>query len=55
MNQAEMNVFVTTLEGIDWIIRGSNGIDPLVLAMVVILPLSAGTVVILVVFIKRRK
>jgi len=51
MNQTEMNVFVTELEGIDT----TNGLDWLPLAMVVILPLSAGIIVILVVFIKCRR
>ncbi|MFX0036200.1 MAG: DUF362 domain-containing protein [Candidatus Hermodarchaeota archaeon] len=51
MNQTEMNVFITELEGIDL----SNGLDPLVIAMAVTLPVSAGIVVILVVFLKRRK
>jgi len=51
MNQTEMNVFVTALDGIDLI----DGLDPMALAMVVILPLSAGIIVILVVFIKKKK
>ncbi|MFX0212363.1 MAG: DUF362 domain-containing protein [Candidatus Hodarchaeota archaeon] len=51
MNSTEMNVFVTTLDGIDL----PEGLDPLALAMVVILPLSAGIIVILVVFIKKKK
>jgi hypothetical protein len=51
MNQTEMNVFVTVLEG-----SNPNGeLDQLALAMIVIVPISAGIVVILVVFIKRRK
>jgi len=45
MNPAEMNVFVTSLED-------SN---PLVITMIVVVPISAGIVVALVVFIKRRK
>ena len=45
MNPSEMNVFVTSLEVI----------DVLVFVTVVIVPISAGIVVILVVFIKRRK
>jgi len=54
MNQTEMNVFVTALEGLE--LSDPNGeLDPLVIAMVVIVPISAGIVVILVVFIKRRK
>ena len=55
MNQTEMNVFVTALEEIDPFGPDPNVIDPLALTMVVILPVSAGVVVILVVFIKRRK
>ena len=51
MNQTEMNVFVTELDGIDL----TDGVGSLVLAMVVILPLSAGIIVILVVFIKKKK
>jgi hypothetical protein len=51
MNQTEMNVFVTALDGIDL----NGDLDPLVIALVVIVPISAGIVVILVVFIKRRK
>jgi hypothetical protein len=45
MNPTEMNVFVTSLEEL----------NPLALVLVVIVPISAGIVVILVVFIKRRK
>ena len=55
MNQTEMNVFVTALEEIDPFGSDPTGLDPLVLTMVVILPVSAGIVVILVIFIKRRK
>ena len=51
MNQTEMNVFVTALEGSDL----NGDLDLLALAMIVIVPISAGIVVILVVFIKRRK
>lgn len=51
MNQTEMNVFVTALEGTDT----ADGLDPLTLAIIVILPLSAGIIVILVIFVKRRK
>ncbi|MFX1467950.1 MAG: DUF362 domain-containing protein [Promethearchaeota archaeon] len=51
MNQTEMNVFVTALEGIDT----TDRLDPVILAMIVTLPVSAGIIVILVVFIKRRK
>jgi len=50
MNQTEMNVFVTVLEGLE-----ESQLDPLALAMIVILPISAGIVVVLVIFIKRRK
>ena len=50
MNQTEMNVFVRVLEGLE-----ESKLDPLVIAMVVIVPISVGIVVILVVFIKRRK
>ena len=45
MNPSAMNVFVISLEEL----------DPLALVLVVIVPISAGIVVILVVFIKRRK
>ena len=48
MNQSEMNVFVTALEAL-------GELDPLALVLVVIVPISAGIVVILIVFIKRRK
>jgi len=51
MNQTEMNVFVSTLNPTNPYV----GQDQLDLALVVILPISAGIVVILVVFIKRRK
>ncbi len=51
MNQTEMNVFVTALEGTQL----TDGGNPLTVAMIVILPLSAGIVVILVIVIKRRK
>jgi hypothetical protein len=51
MNQTEMNVFVKALEGLDL----NDELGPLVLAMIVIVPISAGIVVVLVVFIKRRK
>ena len=50
MNQTEMNVFVTVLEGLE-----ESKLDPLVLAMIVFVPTSAGIIVILAVFIKRRK
>ena len=49
MNQSKMNVFIKTLSVLD------GALDPLVLVIVVILPISAGIVVTLVVFIKRRK
>jgi uncharacterized protein (DUF362 family) len=57
MNQTEMNVFVTALEGID-LNNGQNQLDwveQLIPVMIIILPVSAGIIVILVVFIKRRK
>ena len=50
MNQTEMNVFVRVLDVLE-----ESKLDPLVIAMVVIVPISVGIVVILVVFIKRRK
>jgi len=50
MNQTKMNIFVTVLEGLE-----EPKLDPLVLAMVLIVPISAGIIVILAVFIKRRK
>ncbi|MHA2037375.1 MAG: DUF362 domain-containing protein [Promethearchaeota archaeon] len=51
MNQNKMNVFVITLGGINL----TDEIDPLALAMIVGLPLSAGIIIILVIVIKRRK
>ena len=50
MNQTEMNVFVIALEGLE-----EPKLDPLIIAMVVIVPFSVGIVVILFVFIKRRR
>ncbi len=50
MNQNEMNVYVTILAGIEL-----YGIEQLGFAMVVILPISAGIVVTLGVYLKRKK
>jgi hypothetical protein len=56
MNQTEMNVFVTALEGANPFETDLNdGLKPFVIAMIVILPLSGGIVVVLVVLIKRKK
>ncbi|KKN26405.1 hypothetical protein LCGC14_0875080 [marine sediment metagenome] len=51
MNPNEMNVFVTELDGT----VPAEGLDPLTITMIVVLPLSAGVIVILVIFLKRRK
>ncbi|MHA1884313.1 MAG: DUF362 domain-containing protein [Promethearchaeota archaeon] len=51
MDPTEMNVFVKGLEGIEL----PNGLDPLTLTLIVVLPISAGIIIILVVFIKRRR
>ncbi|MHA2289880.1 MAG: DUF362 domain-containing protein [Promethearchaeota archaeon] len=48
MNQTEMNVFVTELEAL-------KELDPLLVAIAVVVPVSVGIVIILVVYKKRRK
>jgi uncharacterized protein (DUF362 family) len=53
MNQTEMNVFVKVLNYTSPFV-GRDQLD-LAILMVIILPISAGIVVILVLFIKRRK
>jgi len=54
MNQTEMNVFVTALDPLD--LSDPNGeLEQLILTIVVIGSISAGIVIVLVVFIKRRK
>jgi len=54
MNQTEMNVFVTALDPLD--LSDPNGeLEQLILTIIVIGSISAGIVIVLVVFIKRRK
>jgi hypothetical protein len=56
MNPSDMNIHVKVLEGTPLVDPDSTDeINPLVIALAVILPLSAGTFVIVVIFIKRRK
>jgi hypothetical protein len=53
MNQTEMNVFVEVLNQTNPF--GEPDQWDLVILMIIILPIPAGLVVILVVYIKRRK